>query len=367
MSRAKLRVLGLFLEFGSWYRARAWTYAGQLGLEEGFRAQGARISTVTTPWLPRLRELCDGRRFDQVWVEVVHQDMLDDDTLSWIAERAPVRVGFVPESLTYEPDTYLAWPQYRARKAGVKHRLKFFTHAVLVDEVDAADIAAEGTVRALWWPSAVPSRFVTDQVSMSPGAPAIFAGSVYGIRATMLQDDALRNLVVVQESPEHGRLPARLFERLHRMTAGWVERRWPSRTALVVYLVLLRRLRRRMFRGWLRSLRLGGAVVNLPHLVRAYPGRVVEAMAAGRPVIAWEVPDRPRNRALFEDGREILLFQGTDPRALAEAIRRLARDPGLAQRLADHALNKVRRVHTTEHRMRQALAWIETGEAPDFA
>ena len=364
---AKLRVLGLFLEFGSWCRARAWTYAAQLGLEEGFRAQGARVSTVTTPWLPRLREFCGGRRFDQVWVEVVHQDMLDDDTLSWIAERAPVRVGLVAESLTCAPEESLAWPEYRTRKAEVKHRLEFCTHAALVDEVDAAEIEAEGKVRALWWPGTVPRRFVADEVSIPPGAPAIFAGSIYGIRATMLQDDALKGLVVVQDSPELGRLPARVFERLHKMTAGWVERRWPSQAAIVVYLVLLRRLRRRMFRGWLQSLRRGGAVVNLPHLVRSYPGRVVEAMAVGRPVIAWDVPDRPRNRALFEDGQEILLYRGTDPRALADVIRRLHREPGLGPRIAERALDTVRRAHITEHRVRQAFVWIETGEAPDFA
>src|SRR5438552_11859824 len=105
------RILCLFLEFERWRQARAWTYSAQLGLEEGIRANGARPFTVMTPWLPRLRELCGDRRFDQVWVEVVHQDVLDGDMLSWLAERAPVRVGFVLESLTYDDDVYAQWPQ----------------------------------------------------------------------------------------------------------------------------------------------------------------------------------------------------------------------------------------------------------------
>lgn len=367
MGRARLRVLNLCLEFGTWYRARTWTYAAQLAFEEGFWAHGARVSSLTTPWLPRLREIYGGRRFDQVWVELVHQDMLDDDTLSWIAERAPVRVGFVAESLTCAPAAHEAWPEYRRRWAEVLHRLRCCTHAVLVDEVDVAEVEAQGKLRAFWWPSTVPRRFVAGAVSIPRGAPAIFVGSVYGLRATMLQDEAVRTLVVARDSPEIGRLPARLFERLHRVAAGWVEHRWPGRIGLAAYRVVLRRLRRRMFSGWLASLRQGGAVVNLPHLVGTYPGRVVEAMAVGRPVVAWDVPDRPRNRALFADGHEILLFQGEDPRALAEAVRRLAADPSLAAAIAGNALRRVRARHTTEQRMGDALAWIETGEAPDLS
>ena len=107
-------------------------------------------------------------------------------------------------------------------------------------------------------------------------------------------------------------------------------------------------------------------VVNLPHSVGAYPGRVVEAMAAGRPVVAWDVPDRPRNRALFEDGAEILLFAGTEPVALASALHRLRRDPALAAALATNGWRKVRRAHTIERRVQQILAWTDTGEAPVF-
>ena len=56
-------------------------------------------------------------------------------------------------------------------------------------------------------------------------------------------------------------------------------------------------------------------VVDLPRSVGIYLGRVVEAMASGRPMAAWDVPGRPRNRALFEDGAEILLFSGTEGKA----------------------------------------------------
>ena len=108
-------------------------------------------------------------------------------------------------------------------------------------------------------------------------------------------------------------------------------------------------------------------VVNLPHSVGTYPGRVVEAMAAGRPVVAWDVPGRPRNRALFEDSAEILLFSGTEPAALASALHRLQRDPALASTIANNGWQKVQRAHTIERRVQQILAWTDTGEAPVFS
>jgi glycosyltransferase involved in cell wall biosynthesis len=108
-------------------------------------------------------------------------------------------------------------------------------------------------------------------------------------------------------------------------------------------------------------------VVNLPHLVGTYPGRVTEAMAAGRAVVAWDVPGRPRNRALFEDGEEILLFSGTEPAALAAALSRLRRDPARAATIATNGWRKVRRAHTIERRVEQILAWTETGDAPVFS
>jgi hypothetical protein len=360
-------VLCLFLEFAWWNQARSWTYSAQLGLEEGMRANGARPHTVTSPWLPRLRELCGDRRFDQVWVEVVHQDAFDEDTMSWIAERAPVRVGFVPESLTYDEDVYAEWPSYRTRSAEVKRRLTFLTHAICSDEKDAEDIDAEGRLKGAWWPTAVPRRYIVPEVETPAAGAAIFAGALYGRRKAILEDEALRGLVVLRRSPEVGTQHPRLFDRLHMIANGWVSRRFPSpRTAAAVYLFLLRRLRRRAFRGWLQSLREGIAVVNPPHVVGAYPGRVIEAMAAGRPVVSWDVPHRPRNRALFEDSREILLFSGTDPVAIAEPLRRLQRDSHLRRTIAESAWGKVRQFHTMERRIQQVFTWIEKGDEPVY-
>jgi hypothetical protein len=362
------RVLCLFLEFSWWDVARPLTYAAQLGLEEGLRANGCRPLTVTTPWLPRLKEICGSRRFDQVWVEIVHQPALDDDALDFLAGLAPVRVGFVLESIHYDAATYAASPHYRSREGTVRHRLKFLTHAALTDERDAAEIDAAGDVRACWWPQAVPRRFVADRPAAPKAGPAVFRGSLYGDRIALARDPSLDGLLRVQGPLEDGTALPRLFDRLQMSAAAWTERGLPRpRAAAAVHRVLLRRLRRRVFRRWMDALRGDPVVVNLPHAVGAYPGRVVEAMAAGRPVVAWDVPGRPRNRALFEDGAEILLFSGTEPAGLASSLRRLQGDPARAAAIATHGWQKVRRAHTIERRVQQILAWTDTGELPVFS
>ena len=83
------------------------------------------------------------------------------------------------------------------------------------------------------------------------------------------------------------------------------------------------------------------AIVNLPSLAKFYGGRVIEAMAAGRPVISWNIPDHPQNLALFEPEKDILLFEQDDPAALAQHIDRVLHDHAFAQALAQQAQGKI--------------------------
>ena len=43
-------------------------------------------------WLAKARILCDGMRFDQAWVEAVHNP-LSDGFLSWLESAAPIRLA----------------------------------------------------------------------------------------------------------------------------------------------------------------------------------------------------------------------------------------------------------------------------------
>jgi glycosyltransferase involved in cell wall biosynthesis len=72
-------------------------------------------------------------------------------------------------------------------------------------------------------------------------------------------------------------------------------------------------------------------VVVLPSFYEGLPLAAIEALAASRPVVATAVDGTPE---VVVDGRTGLTVAPGDSRALAEAIRRLLREPLLARRLA---------------------------------
>jgi glycosyltransferase involved in cell wall biosynthesis len=72
-------------------------------------------------------------------------------------------------------------------------------------------------------------------------------------------------------------------------------------------------------------------IAVLPSRAEGLPNAVLEYMAAGLPTIATRVGG---NAELIEDGVTGLLVPAENSEALAAALRRLLRDPELAQRLA---------------------------------
>jgi glycosyltransferase involved in cell wall biosynthesis len=76
------------------------------------------------------------------------------------------------------------------------------------------------------------------------------------------------------------------------------------------------------------------------------PLKLFEYMAAGRPIVA---SDLPALGEIIQDGRNGLLVEAGNPGALALAIRRLLDDRALAERLATCAFNEAR-LYTWENR-----------------
>ena len=74
-----------------------------------------------------------------------------------------------------------------------------------------------------------------------------------------------------------------------------------------------------------------------------FPHTVVEALAVGTPVIATAVGGVPE---LVRDGENGLLVPAGDADALAGAIRRVAAEPGLRERLAEAATGSVEHLRT---------------------
>jgi glycosyltransferase involved in cell wall biosynthesis len=368
---SQLRVLHLQLELPNWADARPWSYGVGLGMEEGLAAHDVEFLTITTPWLARAPDIVGTRTFDQVWVEVVHQAALEDRFFDWVANVAPVRVGILGESLEAGPrDAELwpeLWPAIQQRRAVVGRRLPYLTHVVAVDEIDAQRIDASPDLHAMWWPTSVPSRFVLDAAPTSRNR-AIFAGTPYGKRAALLEEPKLKGLLAKLVSPENDSIFPQMFEALHLASAAFNQKRLSNvAQSYPAYLETLRMVRRECYRLYLQGLRAGSAIVNLPHLVKTYGSRVTEGMAVGRPIVSWEIPDRPRNRALFENGTEILLFNPDEPRQLADHLLRIMRDPAFAGTIAENGRRKLQALHTVEHRVGQILEWLTEGTQPSYA
>ena len=84
---------------------------------------------------------------------------------------------------------------------------------------------------------------------------------------------------------------------------------------------------------------------------------LLEYMAAGRPIVATAVGG---NVELIEDGVNGLLAPRGDAEAVAEAIKRLLLDPGLAGRLGAVARSRVRHRYCMEAVARKYEAFYES-------
>jgi glycosyltransferase involved in cell wall biosynthesis len=79
-------------------------------------------------------------------------------------------------------------------------------------------------------------------------------------------------------------------------------------------------------------------VVVHPSLTEAFCQAVVEALAAGMPLVATNVAAAPE---VVTDGEHGLLVPPGDPQALAAATLRIYRDPAFGRRMADSGQRSV--------------------------
>jgi glycosyltransferase involved in cell wall biosynthesis len=91
---------------------------------------------------------------------------------------------------------------------------------------------------------------------------------------------------------------------------------------------------------------------------RVIPNKAFQALACGTPLVT---ADTPAARELLVDGESVLLVPPGDPEALAEALRRLRDDEGLARRLSEGGLAAYRERASEEvlgRRWRSLLAGL---------
>jgi hypothetical protein len=372
-----IRVLLIQLEFPCWKAAKSWGYSGHFGLEEGLHANN--VETFILPawglvqpdshmsWLSYARELCHNQHFDQVWLWLVHCEY-PKSFLDWVATLAPVRVGCLYESLSYTREECLQNSILENRREDVCKQMQGLTHIICSDECDATYIQEQGIAQAIWSPTFVPSRFISEEYIPPPHTSAAFFGALYSEeRRQWLEQSNLTKLLVRPDSPEDATSFPLQFDRLHQTTLDHFKQNLPINSGVLrQYVDELRGIRQGAFAAWMHGLRQWNGIVNLPSFGKVYTSRVAESMAAGSPAISWEVPNRPRNRGLFEEGKEILLYKRNEPNQLAQHLSDLQRKPDLARALVGNARQKIKRYHTAEVRAWQILNWIETGIDPKY-
>lgn len=373
---AKPRALLIQLDFQTWATARPWTYSAAFGVQEGLTANGVECVTVpaiaenpcSSPasWVYHAKQALAGQRFDQVWLWLIHTP-LDQAVMEWVAELAPVRVGVLMESLHYDAEDYAWAPQLKLRSAQLAAQLPYLTHVLAPDEQDAADLNARGAAHALWWPPMVPERFILSPSGRPTEPQAVFHGTPYGRRQDWVGSQSLATRLHCAKASQPPTKNQQLFDQLQQMAAQYLaEGHVVTDAAIREYAKSLQQIRLAEFMEWMAHLTQWPAIVNLPSLAKFYGGRVIEAMAAGRPVISWNIPGHPKNLSLFEPEKNILLFPQDEPEALAGQIDRVLHDPAFAASLAQRAQAKIKRYHTAERRLQGTLEWIRTGQAPDY-
>lgn len=366
-SNKRLRILLLQAENPGWALARSYPYYLNFAFAEALGAAGVEVLMITSPWFAHLHEICAGQTFDQIWLNDLSHFADFELSLAAVTNLAPIRLGFVTESVEYTPEDYATFPWLVERRSRLDAQFDQVTHVVAVDEADVIYLKQRFGVPTMWLPCSMPQRFLS---SPPPSCEKIayFSGSLYGERARWLEAPALQRLLMRQQAVRADQIYGYFFNRLPKHCFGLQtlrQRPLPATRLYPLYWHLLRCLRRSAFLTWQQAvLQKGAAVVNLPHLVKGYSGRVIEGMAAGRPVISWRIPERPHNTALFEEGREILLYD--TPEELAAHIKQVLADPGFAQQIAQNAQRKVKAFHTTEQRVQQILHWVAGDAAPTY-
>lgn len=372
----KPRILYVQHEMYTWPLAKMWSHNFHLGLESGFTANGLDFTTLVTSWFPAAKELLDGRQFDQVWInDIAHAFReggcggypMKEQDLEWLAKLAPIRIGFVNETLQYSAEEYDANEGLRQLQEALGRTAKYVTHILAVDENDVDYLHTLSPAPVMWMVPCMPQAFIGAADTPPAIRKGLFIGMPYGERADWLQMPELQGILARHESPDNRSIIPERFDELHASIRGSVSGDLSGRAiAYASYLWELRKLRELSFRMYLEGLREGAAVVHLPSYCKVYNSRVYEGMAAGRPVITSRGGGRPRLDNLFEDGRDLLIYPADDPQALARHIRSILDDPEYARAIALRARDKLLRYHTAEARIRDILGWIETGREPSY-
>jgi hypothetical protein len=342
-----MKVLFLALEFPIWEQASSLPYSCQLGYVEALRAH-ADVTWIPTPLLPYLDDLLPGHKFDQVWVEPIHQVEHYGFDLARLKEVAPVRIGMLTESLRYNP-AHIGGTALDQREGIAEKSLPNLTHILAHDETDV-QWSEERGIKSMWLAPAIPTKLFRKLPPI--GDKPVFYGRVYGMR-TWWQKHLEQYVDFCQFT-----LPdiATWFDSIleQKDLSDPVDRKR--------YLQELLKFREDAAITHAVKVARMLAVVNLPAFCGAYPSRVIEAMSCGRPAISCRIEHRPKLAKLFSH-EQIFLY---DMESSREVTQLVAEKSDARERVAIAGYANARGYHTTETRVEQILRWVGNGTRPSY-
>lgn len=309
-------------------------------------------------WVKYLPKLLEGQEFDQVWVWLVH-NRFSKSFWDWLRSISPKIIALVMESMSYTAPDQALHSDFAKRKANCLEQLENATQVLFVDEVDVAETNLKTPGKAFWWRSCIPERFIVDDVNLSSNSTTAFYGSIYSKREIWLRENALIGKFATPPAPEIAEGLDKRFDQLnYNLFARLQTKDMATHSLLAQHTNAWRALREQIYSCYIQDLKHWRANLNLPSFGSAYTGRVYESMACGIPVISWEIPNRDKTKALFEDGNEILLYRPEQPETLIRHIQYLAQDIEFAQKLATQALIKVKKQFSANVFVKEILDWI---------
>jgi glycosyltransferase involved in cell wall biosynthesis len=334
-----MKILYLPLEFPRFYSARKFSYPLGIGMVEGFK----NIEHITIPalysiplQLEYVKKIIGDQKFDQVWLEVVHSQM-SDELLTFLTKIAPVRVGFVVESLTIANDEFISNPVGTQRRVdNTYQKLPYLTHVIVTDERDLTS-CNKPTMLGI---ASVPERLIKTPSSTNDNA--IFYGTLYGDR-----NDLIKNLEYMLNvnppsaedltglPPMFDKLFVGNYENYNAFFHDWYQ------------------IRQSLYSVWINHLNVlpGCAMLNPPHRTNVLSSRVIEGMAAGKPVVSPLMGNGVDD--LFEDGKEIIYYN--ESFELLDCLITLATNSKLRFKIAEAARVNILENHTTEVRVEEIL------------
>jgi glycosyltransferase involved in cell wall biosynthesis len=291
------------------------------------KAAGVTVTALnaTRTWqLPgvvrRLRRLVRDHSIDTVFSFLVHAN-----TVAALAARRLPGVRFLQSIQTTQPE-----PRWHWRLQGLIHRA---AEAVVVPSQSVADVARERSAvppeKTVVVPNAVdPDAFPRSPVPLQDPRPypLVFIGRLDPIKqiadlaSAVCRLGGLVRLDVWGEGPERASVEMEL-DVWGPQATQWVTLRGPTDDP--------------------KQVLSGAGLLVLPSAAEGFGLVLIEAMAAGVPVLATNVAGI---RDVVRDGETGVLVEGRFPTGpLVEAISRIVNDPALRRRLVESGLAEVRR------------------------